>query len=107
MLSCQRDVAAMVLHDAAAPKLPWVVIDVNDGDAVTVNDDAYVKLRGTLTRVGNRVLAKCESPTAVDLSGVTSLRQVGNFFLFECFSLTAVDLSGLVSLTQVDVFLNC
>ena len=34
MLSCQRDVAAMVLHDAAA--LPWLVIGVNDGDVVTV-----------------------------------------------------------------------
>ena len=80
MLSCQRDVAAMILHDAAAPMVPWVVIHVNDGDEEVIEKAkaTHIMLFGDVSVVGDEVKADGESLIAVDLSGLTSLTQVGN-----------------------------
>ena len=76
MLSCQRDVAAMVLHDVSL-WAAWVVAGL-DGSAVP--GATHVKLRGDEVRVRDNFMNDCKSLTAVDLSGLPSLTQVGERF---------------------------
>ena len=76
MLSCQRDVAAMVLHDVSL-WAAWVVAGL-DGSAVP--GATHVKLRGDEVRVRDIFINDCKSLKAVDLSGLPSLTQVGERF---------------------------
>ena len=103
MLSCEPSVAAVVLF-LHSRKSPWTVLNLNDAaeERAGLRGATHVKLTGNLTVASRDVLADCESLTAVDLTGLTSLTKVGEHFLVFCTSLTAVDLSGLPSLTQVE-----